>query len=332
MEAQEQNNIYKRLLDIKMDLKINSIPDPDYIKQKIGECHVYIEEIEKFYIKASQNISTTQRALNNIQAEYDSKKEEIITENEEVKKLPSIKDREARANSLLKNEIEKIHEYENKLSDLNNLLRAINLKQKNLNRTNTDIKMLLRMVDSQMRLGSPNFSDSAARSLIEEMKKTQINQDIFGETDTKVEENKTLDPSEPVDVNELLKNSENEESDEESDQEIEESLLDPDHEPGMNISEIDEEKISENIQENRISEDVIQEAENSISNEVKIDLDAVIEPEKRKTEGGEKENEKTVKPVTEIKGIEKTVEPYTKEKVKKDSNEIDIDSLLKQYI
>jgi hypothetical protein len=204
MEQSHKNQIYDRLLAIKVKIEAEAIPSPQYVNEKIGECSIAIEEIERYSIEVSKEISVLSQASNNAISDYEYKKE-MLFQTEEIKSLPNIKDRESRANSRLKCELDTIRSYKNELTDLNNLLKQVSLKIRNLNRVNTDIKMQLRILEAQIKLSGGTGTDDASRSLMEEMKKGIYNEDIFGEPDTETTIVHVEDPSSPLDVNNLLK-------------------------------------------------------------------------------------------------------------------------------
>jgi len=310
MDILTKNKIYDRLLAIRVNIETSGIPGPNYINAKIGECHVYIDETEKFSIRVSKEISVMQRAYNNSTARYETAREDLITKDEEIKTLPSIRDREAKANSLLKAEIDEIKTSQNELSDLNNLLKAISLKLKNLGRTNSDIKTQLRVMESQIKLGTPPESDAVAKSLAEELRKSNFGEDSFADVETSVKETEIVDPSEPLDIDNLLKDDE----DSEGEEEISEKLLEP--VPGVNP----EGARCSSWEAGDFSEGIKKEAEESIveSEEQKVDLDAVIEnPEKGGIEKTKILEPKNV-PGQDTPKIQKT----------KNTDDIDIDSLL----
>ncbi len=229
MEIEYRNNIYDRLLEIRFKINFDAVPNPGNINQKIGECHGYIEEVEHFSIRVSKEISVKQQALNNVTAEYESKKDMILIK-EEIKNLPSFKDREAAANMILRDVRVKVTEYENEVVDLNNLLKAITLKIRNLNRANNDIKMQLRLFEAQTKItgsgpGSGPSSDYAAKSIMEEMEKSVFGDDSFGEAESEEEEaEKVEDPSDILDVENLLAGKEDELP---SEEEMAEKLINP---------------------------------------------------------------------------------------------------------
>jgi hypothetical protein len=324
MNSEEKDKIFDRLIAINMEISNGTVmvPDPSYINRKIGECHIYIGEVEKFYINVSKEISVIQRALNNARAKYESEKDNLLTTKETIRSLPSIVEREAMANSLLKDSIREIQNYENELSDLNNLFKAINHKNKNLIRANQDIKSQMRMVEAQVRLGSP--TDAVAKGFMEEMKKGISGDDSFKDAFTEVEEIKTADPTTPLDVKSLLGD------------------LGVTGDEEVTQSDIDEEELQEEEPQeeepdsNNLSDDVVKEAEASIRQEMVIDLESVLEPIPKATERSEPAKEdKEPMPVpvqiTVPAEDEKINEQIKNPDVKIKVDDLDLDMLLKQY-
>jgi hypothetical protein len=258
MDAAKKNTVYDRLLGIRMKIDLSQISGPAYINEKIWECHSYIEETERFSIEISKEMSAVQQALNNAQSSYETQKETLLVQNEEIKSLPNIRDREARANQCLKKELDAIRNYQNELNDLNNLLKATNLKIKNLNRVNADIKIQLRVIEAQLKLAPGAGMDSAAKSLLEELNKSVIGKDTFEGVVTREEENMIADPSAPLDVNNLLKES------------IPENLVEPSTPTGIETEEEEEEEVEEEPWQ-------VQEEESSLPEPNLVDLDQVIE-------------------------------------------------------
>jgi hypothetical protein len=142
--------------------------------------------------------------LNNARAAYKQAMDTLIATNEDIKTLPNVRDREARANSVLHQELMTIQSYENEATDLDSLYKVVCVKQKNLCRFNTDIKLQMRLMESQVKLGNPMMDNSAAKSLFDELSKSATGTDSFEGMETAVDETKTVDPTTALDVNGLL--------------------------------------------------------------------------------------------------------------------------------
>jgi hypothetical protein len=323
MKPEQKSNIYDRLLDIKMSIEIQTVPNPRYINEKIGECRRYIEEVEKFMFQVSREFSVIQQALNNSTAEYETKKETLLTKDEAIKGLPSIKDREAKANSLLKEETNRIRGYQNESNDLNNLLRAINLKMKNLNGANADIKMQLRIMESQIKLNSGPGTDVAMKSLMEEMSKSRINKDMFEGIQTSAEETKIEDPTRPLDIQSMLKNETMSESEDDMEEETEE------------LSETEEPSWSSFNGPQWNSADIKEESQEESHS---IDLDKVIDIKPIENKGGTEPQKEVIEQTILESKESKVISPPTIQSVvtgvktqKSGENQIDVDWLLNNF-
>jgi len=306
-----------------------ALPDPTLINQKIGECHSFIEEVEHFSIKVSKEISVMQQALNNTAADYEAKKSDIFTNNNEVKNLPSIKDREAAASMILKKEQIRVTKYENEVVDLNDLLKAITLKIRNLNRANNDIKMQLRVFEAQARIGGVGPSTNyAAKSLMEEMQKSTIGEDIFEETEAEAEDAETeeiVDPSTSLDVESLLDGKEEQKP---SEEEMAEKLIEP--VPDLSPDIDGESPIEIEDDWPVIDQETIMEVEKVIETpepeHKEINLDAVFDTNEEtvKQEGGtEEKTQIEIQPKVEV--VKDQKERHTVE------TGMDIDDLLNSF-
>lgn len=317
MDAKQKNTIYDRLLEIRFKIDIGVLPDPAEINQKIGECHGLIEEIEHFSIRVSKEISVRQQALNNAVAQYEYKKSEALTK-DDIKSLPSIRDREAAVDMLLNKERAQVTEYKNEVTDLNNLLKSIDLKIKNLNRANNDIKMQLRVFEAQARIGGVGpTTHMATRSLMEELSKGVVGQDSFKEIASENEEEEKeeiVDPSKPLDVENFLEGKEEELP---SEDEIAEKLIEP-------VPELspDEGNSPIVIEDTWLEEDflnVIDEPEPETT-----DTETANEKVTNKEEGGTKEKAQ-IEPQTKVEVADNQKESHTVE------TGMDLDDLLNSF-
>jgi len=203
MDDVRKGEIYERLLGIQIHVDSDPVPKPAYINDKIWECHRYIGEVERFHIQLTQEFSVMQQALNNAEAEYQSKKDKLLID-PDIAALPGAKDREAKANQSLTAELKMVRERKNELADLNNLLRAVDMKLRNLNRTNGDIRLQVRVLEAQVKLNALPKSDPVTAGLLEEMNKGRAGVDVFGDAETNEVSTEVHDPVSPITVDTLL--------------------------------------------------------------------------------------------------------------------------------
>lgn len=317
MTDEQKNKIYDRLLAIEFKIDTEPVLDPRYLNEKIGELHLYIGEVEKFSIQVSKETSEYQRSLNNAEAKYEEAKESLLTDDTEIKNLPNIKDREAKANSKLKEDLQLIQKYKGEVSDLNNLLKAINLKLKNLGRANSDIRMQLRIMESQIKLGQA--ADPKTQDIRDELKKSLAGKDSFQNISSESTQQNVVDPSKKSLADDLFgdddKESDEEAQEEQESEDVTEDLVDPYHQPA------------------EITEELEKEAEKSMSSEGTIDLDKALDenptpaPQKEPDTGGDASAQKKETPSAETEKVK--AEPQNNST--KSTGKIDIDELLEQY-
>jgi hypothetical protein len=204
MEESKRSHIYNRLCDITLKIDRSNIPNPQQINQLIGECHSYLEEVEHYQIEIYKELSIITQAQNNAEDDYNIKKENLLLR-DDIRGLPSITDREAKASSLLRSEQATIKNYGNELNHLNNLLKALNGKYRNLTRINSDIKSLMRVMEAQLKLNGPIAGrDIAHQSLLEEFKKSMVIEDSFEDAQARITEQNIVDPTTSINIDDVL--------------------------------------------------------------------------------------------------------------------------------
>jgi hypothetical protein len=198
MNDTEKTKIYDRMFDISLKVDPNHIPSPRMINENIGRCHIFMEEISKTYIQITQAISHTQRRLNNKTTDYEIKLDSLLATDEEILALPSSRDREARARTLLKNEILEIKDIQFEVNDLERLLKIVLLRQKDMTRANSDAKAQSKLLDSEIKLNGTIVPESLSREIEEKNR-------IFEEpVVSKITEQSIMDPTEPITAEDLV--------------------------------------------------------------------------------------------------------------------------------
>jgi hypothetical protein len=204
MDMMTKDKIYNELLGVTLEISFDQIPDPSHINSQLGLCHNFMEQVEKHGITVNREISMTQRLLTNSLSHYEFLRQELMSSNAEIRTLPNIKDREAKADSLLRDNLDTVRQHKNELSDLKNLIRVINMKQKSLYRINNDIKLQIRLLESQLKIENISKDDPAERSLMEEFRKSSFNQDSFAGSTSTEDTSSVIDDSSPSEINRVL--------------------------------------------------------------------------------------------------------------------------------
>jgi predicted nucleic acid-binding Zn-ribbon protein len=169
MDDTEKNKIFDRMFEISLKVDPGHIPSPRTINENLGQCHIYLEEINKAYIKVIKEMSILQRHLNNRQTDFEIKLDSFISTNDEIIALPSSRDREAKAKTMLKSEIVEIKQLENEIEDLEKLIKVISMRHKDMARANMDIRIQSRLMESEIKLnGMSSPSDNASKDLLQD--------------------------------------------------------------------------------------------------------------------------------------------------------------------
>jgi hypothetical protein len=159
MENDRIQQIIKRMDEIYVKLDPNPIRlGPSYIHEKLTMCSDFLQEIENIFAEIFTEEMDKRKSLNQKEQLYQLELEEKLAKDPEVRKQKSMSDREAFAKSLLRDLEKEIHQLETELLDLSHLKKIINLKNKQLKRANSDIRLQNDAIKSAIKLGT-DWSD-----------------------------------------------------------------------------------------------------------------------------------------------------------------------------
>lgn len=159
--------IYDQILALKIDLDFEDIPTPSYLQEKILECSDALRTIEKRIIEVTREMSSREKDLKLEQVRLDIKKRGILVNDAIIKKLPSAKERESAADEKLQADHERVLGLENDVMELQNLQSSIRLVHQNLKTTNSDIRVLMRIMEQQVyRLNIGSKDDKEMKELV----------------------------------------------------------------------------------------------------------------------------------------------------------------------
>jgi len=162
MDTKRHAHVYDELLKISLILDFNDVPTPAYIQQKIIECSTYQLKVEKFYIEVTRELANAQKAFGIEKLNLSMLRNNMLTNNEKVKNLPTGKEREAAVDEILENNHKNLLKLQNDVNDLTSVLSAIKQKQVTLKNNNYDIKSLLKLMEqqiNQLNIGHPDDPD-----------------------------------------------------------------------------------------------------------------------------------------------------------------------------
>lgn len=141
---------YDKLLSLDVELEDKSNPSPTYISSKLTECSNAQSEVHKMLTDLCRQQTIITRESLSEKMKFDHLKREALTNDEKIKKLPTIKEREAAVESLLEDNLKLIQDYDCDLNDIKSLLMAIKSQIQLLRSKNADIKCQQKVMETQV--------------------------------------------------------------------------------------------------------------------------------------------------------------------------------------
>jgi hypothetical protein len=200
------STIYDELLSIKVDLDFDSDPTPSVLQDKIIECNAAMRKVEKRMIEVTRELSLRDKELKIEQSRVEVKKRSLLLNDTEIKKLPTGKERESAADGVMEDDHKKILALGNKCAELQSLFTAIKLVQQNLRTTNSDIRMLIRIMEQQIsRLNIGTRDDKEVRDLMDGLSEVEEleNEMTLDDVESSFEGDEAKKPDSSTDVEAL---------------------------------------------------------------------------------------------------------------------------------
>jgi hypothetical protein len=187
--------IYAEMLKMDIDIKYEDVPTPSSIQTLIILCHTHEQKTEKFLLEVTQELTTMSNRLRLEQLNYDIKKRTILTSNEAVKRLPSIKDREARTDEILENDNRTLVDLQNQVNTLDSLHKAIKAVQSRLKNSAMAVRQIQKVAEIQVgRLNIGRPDDPEVRDLMDGLNEIDKQEEIDQESVESATETVESDP------------------------------------------------------------------------------------------------------------------------------------------
>jgi hypothetical protein len=192
--------IYAELSKLNITLNFNDVPTPGFIQERTFECNTSNWKVDKFYLEVTQELGTIRRLYKIEKFNFESRKRQALTNNDDVKNRPTGKERESALEELFEEDLRKILDLENEIDSLKDLICAIKTVQDNIKETSSGIRVLVRTMESQinrLNIGSKEDSEVA------ELHKTFADLDKM-ENDISVDEVESSSETQPDDSGDEL--------------------------------------------------------------------------------------------------------------------------------
>lgn len=141
MEQTEIEEIYAEIQQLPIELA----PDPTilgaiYITEIIAKCRNHLNRVSQILLRMSRERRLVKFTLSGEETILSAEKDRLLAEDDDVKRAANIRDREAIANTKLRERLNRIHVLKNELLDLETVEKAVKLIHEELVRTSNEIK------------------------------------------------------------------------------------------------------------------------------------------------------------------------------------------------
>jgi hypothetical protein len=141
MDLKQVNTIYEEILGMGIELEPDpTVLGPRYLNQVISQCRNYLNRATMLLLQIQREKRGFSQDLAGQEAAYQIELNQLLSENETIRRLPNIKDREASANMALRDRISRVVTLKQEISDLDTIEKAVLLRHKELVRTSDNIK------------------------------------------------------------------------------------------------------------------------------------------------------------------------------------------------
>lgn len=141
MEQTEINEIYAEIGKLPIELAPDpTVLGPLYINGVISKCRNHLNRVSQILLRMSRERRGVKFSLAGEETLLAAEKDRLLAEDDDVRRAANIRDREAIANTKLRDRLNKIHHLKTELLDLETVERAVKLIHEELVRTSNEIK------------------------------------------------------------------------------------------------------------------------------------------------------------------------------------------------
>lgn len=127
---------------------------PAYLQDLISKTRGYLNTVSVFTQEVHREQHFLELELDKAQAAFEISADELLAEDDRVKRLPSIDDRKAMINLILKQEKTEIEKLKKKIRSLGHVAKAIRHRQRELSATMSAIRLQNTLIQAELRTGS----------------------------------------------------------------------------------------------------------------------------------------------------------------------------------
>lgn len=155
MEASQIERIYDEILQMGIELEPDpTVLGPRYLNEVVSRCRNFMNRVTIILLELQREKRTLTKALAGEEASYKIEFDQILAENDAIKRLPNIKDRESSANVLLATRRRTISDLEMQILDLETVEKTVKLRHQELIRTSDNIRIQRSLLFADRTTGS----------------------------------------------------------------------------------------------------------------------------------------------------------------------------------
>lgn len=160
-------NRAKKIFEEIKDLKIELIRDPaslgpDYLRENIALCRNYLNKVSYFFQEAMEEDHILNMQLDDLESQYAVEHDEMLVNDNRVKHLPAVEDREAMVNVLLSARVRDIKRTKREITNLKHIEKVIRHRKQELDNTMSTLRLQSSLLRDQLRSGL-SYGDESER-------------------------------------------------------------------------------------------------------------------------------------------------------------------------
>lgn len=141
MKQEAIEKIYEDIGQLQIELEPDpTVLGPLYINKIVSQCRNYLNRVSLILLKLSRERRSLKRQLAGEETLLGAERDRLLAEDDTVKRQANIRDREAVANTMLRERLNTIASLKNELLDMETVEKAVALIHSELVRTSNEIK------------------------------------------------------------------------------------------------------------------------------------------------------------------------------------------------
>lgn len=155
MTPEQVSKIYERMEALKIDLPTDPADlDPDYLREKISLCRNYLNEAGHYWQDALIREARLAMELDAQEAAFEIRANLLLASDPSVTARPSIADRQATINTILRDERQRITQLKTEILQLSHVMKVIKFRKGELDNTMGTLRLQRSLLRDQVRTGA----------------------------------------------------------------------------------------------------------------------------------------------------------------------------------